>query len=101
MPKICAVTGKKKVYGNRVSHAKNRTSRVFEVNLQNVALKSEGLGYVVRFRSSTNGLRTIEKFGGLDAFLLKSKNRKLTPEFLKLKKKMLKRSAKLNNATTN
>lgn len=93
MPKVCAVTGKKKIYGNKVSHANNRTKRVFDINLKNVALESEGLGRIVRFRATTNGIRTIEKFGGLDSFLMNAKKRNLTPEFLKLRNAMLKRMA--------
>ena len=96
MPKVCAVTGKKKMYGNKVSHANNKTKRVFDINLKNVALKSEGLGRIVKFRATTNGIRTIEKFGGLDNFLMNAKTRNLTPEFLKLRDTMLKRMASIS-----
>jgi len=33
---VCSVCGKKKVSGNNVSHANNRTKRVFSPNLQRV-----------------------------------------------------------------
>ncbi|GBE06786.1 50S ribosomal protein L28 [bacterium BMS3Abin10] len=33
---VCSVCGKKKVSGNNVSHANNRTKRVFRPNLQRV-----------------------------------------------------------------
>ena len=91
MSKVCAVTGKKLMFGNNVSHARNRTKRVFLPNLQNASLRSEILGRVIKFKSTPNGLRTIEKFGGIDGFLLNAKNHKLTPEFLKLKRQVFKK----------
>lgn len=33
---VCYVCGKKKITGNNVSHAKNRTKRVFSPNLQRI-----------------------------------------------------------------
>ncbi len=56
--------------GNNVSHANNRTRRRFMPNLQETSLFSESLGRMIRIRVSTNGLRTIEHRGGLDAYLM-------------------------------
>ena len=42
MAKMCAVCGKKPVYGNNVSHANNRTRRRFEPNLQRVRALVDG-----------------------------------------------------------
>lgn len=36
MSKICAICGKKPMFGNHVSHANNRQKRRFEPNLQKV-----------------------------------------------------------------
>ncbi|MFQ5597683.1 MAG: 50S ribosomal protein L28 [Nitrospiria bacterium] len=36
MAKICDICGKRRLVGNRVSHANNRSKRVFKPNLQNV-----------------------------------------------------------------
>ncbi|GAB4366857.1 MAG: 50S ribosomal protein L28 [Calditrichia bacterium] len=36
MAKVCAICGKKPMYGNNVSHANNRTRRRFEPNLQKI-----------------------------------------------------------------
>jgi len=36
MAKVCEVCGKKPMSGNNVSHANNKTKRVFNPNLQNV-----------------------------------------------------------------
>jgi large subunit ribosomal protein L28 len=68
MSKYCPVTGKKPVSGNRVSHANNRTKRVFEPNLHEKRIWSPGLGRFIRLRVSARGLRTINKLG-IDAVL--------------------------------
>jgi len=38
MSRICELTGKGRMVGNNVSHAKNRTKKTFLPNLQNVTL---------------------------------------------------------------
>ena len=70
MARRCDFTGKGVQTGNNVSHANNRTRRRFLPNLQNASLMSDALGGPVRLRLSTRAIRTIEKRGGLDAFLL-------------------------------
>ncbi|WP_337998033.1 50S ribosomal protein L28 [Oleispirillum naphthae] len=90
MARRCAITGKGVQTGNNVSHANNRTRRRFLPNLQETSLISEGLGVPVRLRLSTNGLRTIEHNGGLDAFLLSTADVKLPEEALKVKRRLKK-----------
>lgn len=93
MARVCSVTGKKVLTGNNVSHANNKTRRRFLPNLQVTTMMSESLGRPVRLRLSTNGIRTIEFHGGLDAFLLRAKATDLSPEALKLKRTIAKRQA--------
>ena len=62
MTKQCAVTGKKRVSGNNVSHAKNRTKRVFNPNIHTKRFTLES-GRVVRLKVSAKGLRIIDKLG--------------------------------------
>ncbi len=38
---VCTVCGKKRVTGNNVSHANNRTKRVFMPNLQRMRIQTE------------------------------------------------------------
>ena len=76
--------------GNNVSHAKNRTKRKFLPNLNNVSLVSEKLDLTIRFKISANALRSVEHAGGLDNFLIKSKDNNLSPKAKKLKNKILK-----------
>ena len=90
MARVCELSGKKVMTGNNVSHAKNRTKRKFLPNLNNVSLVSEKLDLTVRFKISANALRSVEHAGGLDNFLLKSKDNNLSPKAKRLKNKLLK-----------
>ncbi len=85
MSRRCDLTGTGARSGHNVSHSNRKTNRRFEPNLQNVSLVSEALGRRVPMRITTRALRTVQKRGGLDAFLLKSDDGKLTPEALRLK----------------
>jgi large subunit ribosomal protein L28 len=38
---VCAVCGKKRVVGNNVSHANNKTKRVFKPNLQRMRVQTD------------------------------------------------------------
>ncbi|MBI4843492.1 MAG: 50S ribosomal protein L28 [Nitrospirae bacterium] len=38
---VCKICGKKKVVGNNVSHANNKTKRVFNPNLQRIRIQTE------------------------------------------------------------
>ena len=65
--------------GNNVSHAHNKTRRRFLPNVQDTSLYSEALARWVKLRVSTDGLRTVEHKGGLDAFLAGTAKSKLDP----------------------
>ena len=82
----CELTGKMYQSGNNVSHAKNRTKRRFLPNIQNISFLSEKLGKTIQLKVATSTIRTVEKKGGLDGFLLNTSNTKLPPVALKLKK---------------
>ena len=90
MPRRCELTGSKVATGNNVSHSNRRTRRTFAPNLQNVTLLSEALGHPVRLRVTTRALRTVQKVGGLDAYLLGTADVKLPPEGLALKRRVRK-----------
>jgi large subunit ribosomal protein L28 len=88
MSRRCVVTGKGVLTGNNVSHANNKTRRRFLPNLQETAVLSDALNQQVRLRVSTNGLKTIEHNGGIDAFLLSVTDSKLTTEARRLKRRI-------------
>ena len=88
----CELTGKMYQSGNNVSHAKNRTQRRFLPNLQNISFQSEKLGKKIQLRVATSTIRTVEKKGGLDEYLLNTSNSKLPSEALKIKKLLISRN---------
>ena len=85
----CQLTGKTYLSGNNVSHAKNRTKRRFLPNLQKISFISDKLGKSIQLKVAASSIRTVEKKGGLDEYLLKTSNTKLPTEALKLKKQIL------------
>ncbi len=63
MARVCEVTGKKPMRGNRVSHANNKTKRRFLPNLQQRRFWVESEKRWVSMRVTQAGLRTIDKKG--------------------------------------
>ena len=90
MSRICELTGKGRQTGHNVSHANNKTKRVFLPNLQNVTLLSEKLDKSYKLRVSTHGLRSVEHNGGLDNWLLKTGDEKLSAQARKIKRELKK-----------
>lgn len=85
MAQRCELTGKGVITGNNVSHALNRTRRRFLPNLCRVTLMSESLNRSFKVKIAASTLRTVEKRGGLDAFLLKAKDVELSDRVLNIK----------------
>ena len=63
MSRVCQITGKKPMTGNRVSHANNKRRRRFLPNLHQQRFWLESERRFVSLRLSTKGLRTVEKNG--------------------------------------
>ncbi len=91
MSRICELTGRGRQVGHNVSHANNKTKRVFLPNLQNVTLLSDALERGVKLRVSTHGLRSVEHVGGLDNWLLKTSDEKLSLRVRRLKREIVKK----------
>ena len=89
MAKRCQITGIGVMSGNNVSHAKNRTRRRFLPNLQSTRMHSEILGRKINLRVSTSAMRTVEKHGGLDAYLMQARNIELAVEARELKREIM------------
>ena len=86
MTRKCDLTGKLVITGNNVSHAVNKTKRKFLPNLQNTSFFSEILGKKIKLRVTSKGIKTVEKNGGIDNYILGLKNSKMNEEIKKLKK---------------
>ena len=94
MSKLCEISGKKPMSGNNVSHANNRTKRRFIPNLQNVKLYSVKLQKYINLNITVRTMKTVEKNGGLDSYLIKTSNRNLADAAIKIKKQILKNNKK-------
>ena len=89
----CDLTGKGALVGHKVSHSNRKTKRRFLPNLVNITLMSDALGRSVRLRISANAVRTVDHRGGLDGFLIKSKDAELSARALELKRQLTKKLA--------
>lgn len=92
MARRCELTGTGVMSGNNVSHAMNRSRRRFLPNLCDVTLASEKLGRSFKLRIAAKALRSVDHIGGLDAFLLKARDEKLSDRALKIKRALKKAS---------
>ena len=86
MGRHCALTGAKVGFGHNVSHSNRKTKRTFDVNLQNATFHSDALGRAISLRVTTRAIRTVQKVGGLDSYLVGTDDAKLPPEGLHLKR---------------
>jgi large subunit ribosomal protein L28 len=93
MPRKCPVTGKGVQVGHNVSHSNIKTKRRFLPNLQRISVLSDTLG-PVRMRLSAAAIRTIEYKGGIDAFVAATADARLSPEILRLKRRIAAAAAK-------
>lgn len=98
MSRRCDLLDTGPMSGNNVSHSKVRTRRRFEVNLCNVTLASETLGQKYRLRVAAKTLRTVDFKGGLDGFLMGTKNHKLTEKAKTIKKALVKKKEEVSTA---
>ena len=89
MARRCELTGKGVMTGNNVSHANNKTRRRFLPNLRSQRLYSETLRESIRLRITAHALRTVEHRGGLDGFLLASRDHELSGELRRLKRRVV------------
>ena len=63
MAKVCQVTGKKPMSGNRVSHANNKTKRRFLPNLHDQRFWVPSESRWIKLRVSAKAMKTIDKNG--------------------------------------
>ena len=96
MSRVCELTGKRVITGHNVSHSMRHTKRRFLPNLHEKKLFSQVLGQNVSLRVTANALRTIDKYNGIDQFMLTIKPRKtvtFSDHALKVRKTIIKRAA--------
>ena len=93
MSKKCELTGKIPMKGHNVSHANNKTKRRFLPNLKKVRFKSETLKKSMKLTVSNAGMRTVDKKGSFDQFLMTAKQKNLSQRLKKIKKILLAKTA--------
>jgi large subunit ribosomal protein L28 len=92
MSRECELTGTKPMVGHIVSHSQIKTKRRYLPNLVQVTLHSEVLDQNFKLRIAAKALRTVDKLGGLDAFLAKAKDDSLSDKALKIKRDIAKKA---------
>ena len=92
MSRVCELTGTGPMVGHNVSHSNIKTKRRFMPNLVNVTLHSEALDQKFSMRVAAKALRTVDKLGGLDAYLAKAKDDVLSDKARKIKKNIAKKA---------
>ncbi|KAF9428904.1 39S ribosomal protein L24, mitochondrial [Podila epigama] len=104
--------GKQIQFGNNVPFSKTKTRRTWLPNVQTKRLFSETLNDWIRLNMTTSVIRTVDKKGGLDRYLLQTRPDLLGAKGLELRarivealqikqaKKTLQNSTKLNITNT-
>ncbi|MBY7649484.1 MAG: 50S ribosomal protein L28 [Candidatus Liberibacter europaeus] len=91
MSRICELTGKTVMSGNKVSHSNNKTRRRLLPNLCKITLASDVMEQSYQLRISKHALRSVEHVGGLDQYLLKTKKEKLSARTKLLRSQIIKK----------
>jgi len=81
--------------GNKVSHSNRKTRRRFLPNLKTISFKSDSLGSDLTLKIATSTLRTVNKYGSIDNFLVNHRYAKLTDAAKKLRIQIKKKLIKL------
>jgi len=74
MSRVCEITGKAVIVGNKVSHSNIKTKRRFYPNLQTKKFFIPEENRFITLRVSAQGIRTINK-NGISACLKKAKEK--------------------------
>ncbi len=90
MARRCELTGKGVQTSHKVSHSNIKSPRRFLPNVRHVKLPSDALRRTVKLRISNAALRSVERNDGLDNFLLKQADERLSIAALKLKRQIKK-----------
>ena len=95
----CDLTNKKPGFGNSVSHSQRKTRRKFMVNIQSKIFFSPLLQNKFKLSVSSLAIKSIDKSGGLDEYLLKASNKILSPRVKLLKKRVKEKLLSQNYST--
>jgi large subunit ribosomal protein L28 len=71
MPRVCDLTGKRRLVGHQVSHSNIKTKKYQQINLQTKRVFDPETGRTIRLRLSAHAIRTLDKVGSLSKFVRK------------------------------
>ncbi|WP_341763601.1 50S ribosomal protein L28 [Candidatus Tisiphia endosymbiont of Beris chalybata] len=89
MSRKCELSGVGVLYGNKVSHSQRKTRRRFEPNLRVVRYKSELTGQEYKLIVNAKCMRTVEKVGGFDVYIVKASNSILSDKAQMIKREVI------------
>ena len=98
MSRRCELTGIGPIVGHNVSHSNIKTKRRFLPSLKTVKVASESLGQTFSLRISNAALRTLDYKGGLDSFIVKARDEKLSVAAQRIKRQVKAKLAEQNAA---
>src|SRR5262249_279801 len=93
MTRRCELTGKLPMSGQLRSHAENKSKRTFRPNPCEVAVMWEGVQGKGGVGMGASALKSVERRGGLDAFLMKANEEELSDRCRKLRREVKKAQA--------
>lgn len=88
----CELSGIAPQFGNNVSHSQRKTRRRFNPNLRVAHYTSEITGQTYSLKVVAKEMRTIEKLGGLDAYMIKKSADSMSDKAKSIKKLIVKKS---------
>jgi len=90
MARRCELTGKGVQTGHNVSHSNIKSNRRFLPSVRRVKLVSDALGRTVVLKISTHALRSVEHNDGIDNYIAKQSDAKLSLGARRLKRDIVK-----------
>lgn len=84
MARFCELMGRKPQRGNTVSHSNRKTKRRYAINLQNITLCINGNKRTIRV--SARAIKTLDKCGGIEAYMRDVNPAILSPKALRIRK---------------
>jgi large subunit ribosomal protein L28 len=90
MSRRCELTGVGVQFGNNVSHSQRKTRRRFEPNIKVIKCKSDLTGQDYKLKVIARCIRSIEKAGGFDSFILNAKACKMSDKAKSIRKEIKK-----------
>ena len=88
MSRRCELTGVGPMVGHNVSHSNMKSKRRFLPALKTTRLQSDSLGQGFNLRITNAALRTLDFRGGLDPYLVKTRDDQLSARARKIKRQV-------------